>query len=274
MIRLIRICEDRMHATLVEGITERIVREEFAHAGWPFDSWDSCDDTSASKTPYTRRWCRLDDSDGWESSTALPKRSSGFARAGARAEGVVARKALQHSLSRLSQEQIGEPCVLFIIVDLHAESASVGVALASMCEQVDDILRDETAAPCVLCVAMAPEAEAWVCAGFSPSGEQERGAHKALCDELSFDPTTQPHRLTGGDESEPNDAKRALKRLVPDKYSERAERCWTETPLETLEDRGRCAGIREFLQAVRGFAIPFLSSKPLRRTADRGGRLV
>lgn len=266
MIRLIRICEDRMHAMLVEGIAERVVAE-FTARGWPFDAWELVDETS--KAPITRRWCTLDGRDGHESSTALPKRP--FGKGGAKAEGIVARKAVLYGLAALSERGIAaDEAVIFVVVDLHTASADVSAALGSMCDAVDDALRNEPRPPCVVCVAMAPEAEAWVCAGFLATNDQETAALDALRQRVSFDPTTQPHRLTGGTKTEPNDAKRALRELVADKYSPRAQRCWSDTALDVLARNGQHAGVPQFLNALRNFMVPsLLKTRP---STDRGGR--
>ncbi len=255
-----------MHAMLVEGIAERVVAE-FTATGWPFDAWELVDDTS--KAPITRRWCRLDGRDGHESSTALPKRAFGKGRA--KAEGIVARKAVLHGLATLRAHGVtAADTVIFIVVDLHTASADVSAALGSMCDAVDDVLRNEALPPCVICVAMAPEAESWVCAGFLAKTDQEAEALAALRRRVSFDPTTQPHRLTGGTETEPNDAKRALRELVTDKYSPRAEQCWSDTALDVLARNGQHAGVPEFLHALRCFMVPTLGGHLA--TTDRGGR--
>jgi hypothetical protein len=129
MIRLIRICEDRMHAMLVEGIAERVVAE-FTARGWPFDAWELLDEPS--KAPITRRWCTLDGRDGHESSTALPKRP--FGKGGAKAEGIVARKAVLHSLATLSTHGVAaSDAVIFIVVDLHTASARTSLRRSGRC---------------------------------------------------------------------------------------------------------------------------------------------
>jgi hypothetical protein len=101
-----------------------------------------------------------------------------------------------------------------------------------------------------IAIAVAePMNEAWVMAGFEPAGD---GEHKALADaraELGFAPNASPEELDAREHGAKRSAKRVLAELCPD--SDRRARCWRETPLDTLRERGRLCGLTRFLDEVR-----------------------
>lgn len=124
--------------------------------------------------------------------------------------------------------------------------------------------------PVVLAVAH-PEAEAWVLAGFVAANREEEAMIQALRAEHGFDPTASPHRLTAGKRADPHDAKRVCEALFPDgTASERAERCWQESPLVELLRRGSETGLPEYIADIASVVLRLLGV-PLRETGTGTG---
>lgn len=137
--------------------------------------------------------------------------------------------------------------------------------------QGDDTLREQMrrgisqarAAGIKLALAIAhQESEAWVLAGFVPEHDAERELLLTLAERHGFDPAREPHRLTPNRRTDPHDAKRACASLFPEgTLSPRAERCWLETLLETLERSGSRTGLPEYLADVRHNVMPLLGGR-------------
>ena len=101
--------------------------------------------------------------------------------------------------------------------------------------------------------AAEPEVEAWHVAGFTPDGPEEQERLDALRRELSFDPTTQSHRLTSHPNDAPTDAKRALEHLCGEDQ-ERREACLADHT--TLRQRGAANGMNAFLDEIDEHVVP------------------
>lgn len=97
-----------------------------------------------------------------------------------------------------------------------------------------------------------PEHEAWVLAAFEPQSEKERGRLEELERRLKFDPTLHGQLLTSKNETDPKDAKRALRELCPD--PDRRQALMLDAPLERLHSRGEDTGLRAFLDDLRKYA--------------------
>ena len=104
--------------------------------------------------------------------------------------------------------------------------------------------------PIVVGVAIV-EREAWILCGLHSEHEAETAKIATARARLGFDPCLRSHELTAfGDDSAKRSAKRALHELTagdPD----RERRCWFDTPLPTLRDRGQDNGLAEFLDDVQ-----------------------
>lgn len=102
-----------------------------------------------------------------------------------------------------------------------------------------------------------PEREAWVLAGFMPRDEQERQRLAAERQRLGFDPTAKPHQLGGHGN---RDAKRAYANLVVDR--ERERECLMVPELTELSQRGRGAGLADFLAEVEERVVKLAQRGP------------
>lgn len=105
----------------------------------------------------------------------------------------------------------------------------------------------------VVVAAPQPEVEAWRVAGFVPNDQKERMELEATRHELSFDPTTESHRLTSHPNDAATDAKRVLKRLCGD-AQERLDDCLKDQAL--LHERGRKNGLAALLDEIDQHIAP------------------
>jgi hypothetical protein len=95
------------------------------------------------------------------------------------------------------------------------------------------------------------EREAWVISGFEPQDDAERSRLATERQTLGFDPCLRSHQLTAcKDDHAPRSPKRVLRALCGDD-GDRQRRCWRETRLSTLRDRGAGNGLAAFLDEVR-----------------------
>jgi hypothetical protein len=97
--------------------------------------------------------------------------------------------------------------------------------------------------------------ESWVIVGFVAMDQRERERLDGLKRELSFDPCCRVHALRDPDEGAPRSPKRVLATLA-EGDRERERRCVEETPLETLWQRGKDAGLASFLEEIETQVVP------------------
>jgi hypothetical protein len=114
------------------------------------------------------------------------------------------------------------------------------------------------------CLAIAhPEREAWLICGFDPQSKQENEALEAVQRRLGYDPRFHPDRLNPKRTHDqhgvriPSSAKNVLDDLTSGDPG-RQRRCVADTPLETLRQRGREAGLTQYLEDVATILAPQL----------------
>lgn len=106
------------------------------------------------------------------------------------------------------------------------------------------------------------ERESWVLSGFEPQDEDERTRLDAERQKLGFFPHERSHELTAGkDDAAKRSPKRVLKVLTDGNY-DRERRCWNETPLALLRERGKENGLCAFLDEVRDRLAPLIGHVP------------
>ena len=95
------------------------------------------------------------------------------------------------------------------------------------------------------------ERESWVISGFEPQGDDENSRLAAERQTLGFDPRVRSHELTAcKDDDAPRSPKRVLRELCGGD-ADRERRCWRETGLATLRERGAENGMVAFLKEIR-----------------------
>jgi hypothetical protein len=97
--------------------------------------------------------------------------------------------------------------------------------------------------------------EAWVLNGFVAKDQVEQNALDELRQELGFLPVEAAEQLDAKEDLAKRSAKRVLDMLTAGTY-ERERVCWSETPLDTLEQRGVGTGLARDLQAVQQTLLP------------------
>lgn len=105
----------------------------------------------------------------------------------------------------------------------------------------------------IVAATAQPEIEAWRVSGFVPATARERGILTQVRSDLSFDPTTESHRLTSHPNDAATDAKRVLD-LLCDSNQERHDACLVD--LSLLCSRGATNGVRAFLDEVDEHIVP------------------
>ena len=103
--------------------------------------------------------------------------------------------------------------------------------------------------------------ECWALAGFEPSSDREFACLEQLRQELGGDPRVGSHELTAKHDQDRRSAKRVLGLLCQDD-ADRESRCWEETDLAVLSDRGRVNGLANYLKEVSERLVCLLRRSP------------
>jgi hypothetical protein len=105
----------------------------------------------------------------------------------------------------------------------------------------------------VVVAAPEPEVEAWHVSGFVAEDDDERKTLDILREELSFNPTTEPQRLTSHPNNAKTDAKLVLARLCG-VDADRRLHCLHDR--SRLRARGTSTGLTEFLDEIEERVVP------------------
>lgn len=102
------------------------------------------------------------------------------------------------------------------------------------------------------------ERECWVVSGFEPQDEGESSRLETEKKRLGFDPRLRNHELTACKNDQAiHSPKRVLRELTRDDRC-RERRCWRETSLEVLRQRGKENGLAVYLHEVRNWLAPLI----------------
>ncbi len=106
------------------------------------------------------------------------------------------------------------------------------------------------------------ERECWVISGYDPRDELESARLQEERSRLGFDPRLRSHELTAcKDDLATRSPKRVL-RALSGNDRERECRCWRETALPTLRERGGENGLAAYLREVRERLAPLIGHVP------------
>ena len=160
----------------------------------------------------------------------------------------VARKAIL--LAPLLRSE--KPAALILMCDLDSQK-----------ERRDGLLQARQEGQSNLTIIIAtpnPKREAWVLNGFICENEREQVELESIRQEINFDPCSQAERLryasqTSRAERNPKDI---LRRLTGGNH-DREEKCWTETPLAMLRERGEQTLLKDFLEEAKAALLPLFS---------------
>ena len=103
------------------------------------------------------------------------------------------------------------------------------------------------------------ERESWVLSGFDPKSDAESEKLQSEMDRLAFHPCERAYQLTANKDHEIRSPKRVLKVLTADNW-ERQRKCWVETPLTSLKNRGQENGLVEYIEEVSERLVPLIRS--------------
>ncbi|WP_437745047.1 hypothetical protein WMF39_08475 [Sorangium sp. So ce1504] len=250
--RFVLVAEDELGQRLARDLADRVVAERGVE--WLRDLWADEGTLSMHRTFSGFRagqgWCR------WaEVKRLAEERSIRVHGLGMSAERAMARKAVAIA-AEIDAASPDEPRIdaLFLVHDTDGDE--------EVRERLRDGARGRGAPPSfrVIVVAPHPESEAWVIAGAAPwlaKGQIQHGEERKR---LGFDPVTRPELLSANRATDKRDAKRVCEALLGphgDAY-QAWERCWKETPLETLEQHGAHAGVRAYTQEIEETLLPLL----------------
>jgi hypothetical protein len=105
------------------------------------------------------------------------------------------------------------------------------------------------------------ERECWVISGFNPENDEETQRLGVERQKLGVNPSLRSHELTACKRDIAlRSPKRVLKVLTGDNW-ERQRRCWKETSLQELKDRGEENGLADFLDEVKIHLVPLISGR-------------
>jgi hypothetical protein len=235
-LRVLVFAEDVLGMTLARDLYDRVVVERGPR--WMADLW------ADSATRATQRaWSGLDAADAFTKWTSAPAIASRH-RVVTHGLGLKGYSLVAYRAARLAARAAPLPDLVVLCIDTQGSR--------TMREDLLDGLRRAGAGGLPFALAVAhQEAEAWVAAGFDPENDAENAILRELEAEHGFAPTREPHRLTPNRPTDPHDAKRVCASLFPGgTLSPRAERCWLDTSLDVLEQRGARTGLPEFLADV------------------------
>ena len=120
---------------------------------------------------------------------------------------------------------------------------------------------DEQNRVAVIIAAPNPKREAWVLNGFVCENEREQAELESVRQEIKFDPCLEAERLRYASQtSRPErDPKKILQRLTAG-VGEREEKCWAETSLTILRERGAETYLNAYLEEIRERLLPLFSN--------------
>ncbi len=110
----------------------------------------------------------------------------------------------------------------------------------------------------IMIAAANPERECWVISGFESQVAAEQEQLALETQQIGSDPRLCSHELTAGsDDQAKRSPKRVLKSLSGGDWNREA-RCWRETDLSVLRDRGQTNGLADYLEEVSKILVPLI----------------
>ena len=117
--------------------------------------------------------------------------------------------------------------------------------------------RDQDDGAIAIVIGMAVvERESWVISGFDALDEPESARLDAARKELGFNPHETSHELTACKNDTAKRSPKRVLRALTGGDPERERRCWRDTALSILHDRGAHNGLADYLAEVRDRLAP------------------
>ena len=102
------------------------------------------------------------------------------------------------------------------------------------------------------------ERESWVLSGFEAIDDRDKAALLSERRKLGFDPTAYPERLDAGKNDQAIKSPKRVLSILTSGHSDREQRSWLSTPLETLRINGTGNGLAAFLGDCEAFLVPLI----------------
>lgn len=239
--------EDNLSAELARDLCDRVVRER-AEPDWIRALWDP------SLVESQREWIGLEPHYNWADRGALDRRCESAGLAIAVRELSTGRRIAPHGKAAMAFKAARAAMTVSPVPDLLVISADTDGETEDRVRFAEGLRL--AAEPIVtVCAEIHRESEAWVISGFVPENSAERDALARVRDELGFDPTLHSERLMSDLTGDVRDAKRVASKLFAQSggvslFNERFVRCWRETPLDALIERGARSGLAAFIADV------------------------
>ncbi len=103
------------------------------------------------------------------------------------------------------------------------------------------------------------ERESWIICGFDPTSadEQEKLAEEAK--KLGFNPCLRSHELTACKNDQATRSPKRVLAALTDNTWDRQRKCWGETALAVLEERGHANGLKDYFEEVKQNLVPLIA---------------
>lgn len=259
------VCEDESDFLVAAGLVDRVItetspswlRELFEGSPEAVRSWQSDGMASFFDIHRLAKICR-------ERGVRLPKghfdgKSGGNGAQSARNAFALAR--------HLEKQGVDIGAVLFIW-DMDQDADQRWSALQQARKEAEEDSRYRSRFKVVLGCPNAMM-EAWVIAGFDARDKEEQERLRAERTKVGFSPVEQSHQLDAtsnrwgasakrDEPLSPKSAKRVLAALTGGE-DDRLEKCWKETPLDVLRERGEHNGLRAYLTEVAEILAPLFA---------------
>lgn len=127
-------------------------------------------------------------------------------------------------------------------------------------EEVREERRQSLAETAIVIGIADTKREAWALNGFVALDESEERLLADLRQRLSFDPTTEAHRLRATTADEPERIRNAkiVLNILTQENQDRESLCWQSTPLDVLRERGQQTGLTAYIVQIEERLIPIL----------------
>ncbi len=233
------VCEDKPDADLARTLCDRTACDH-PHLDWLPEHLES-----------NRTYIGLDnefDFVKWASCKKLPSRAHGhFGDKPGNPDASITRKILV-----AIERQLPEGTIVILVRD---SDNHLSERMAGICQAMKHAGYSGT-----IIVGMPHcNREAWVLNGYDAFDDDEAKLLKEMRKELGFDPRTKPDRLTAQSEESRKSSKRILYKLTGGDR-DRERKCWEETPLDKLKERGDGSRLRDFLEQLETKLVPYFVS--------------
>jgi hypothetical protein len=256
MIKILVIVEDKADFYIASGLADRVFLEK--GEDWITDSLDSF-----------REWTGLEQNNEysrWQDINKIRKQYnfrylghhklsevSGTTNKAPGLDGAKARLIVQMALIKQQTEPELKAIILLKDQDRNPKQYPVRQCLEYVQKSFSQVI--------IIIGIPDPKRESWILNGFEPENQKERDSLQEITEKLHFNPCEEPERLRtserGREQTKIRDIKYVLDYLTTSQYH-REKKCWEETPLHLLMQRGQRTGLSCYLDEIEKRLLPLL----------------